>query len=108
MKRFYKHLTSWMITSVFLMILFFVLRLPPWITLVVVAGWGVGIAGEAMEVFGFPGMGREWEERKIKEEMSKMDPDQDHFEPKDDHVDDELDLPEMRQAERKWNDSDFV
>lgn len=113
MKRFYKHLSSWMFTSIFLMILFFILRMPPWITLVVVAGWGVGIAAEAVEVFGFPGIDRDWEDRKIREEMEKMgsvtvQQDDANEVPEEDEPEDSLDLPDYREVKRSWKDSDFV
>ncbi len=110
MKVFYRHLTTWMFTSIFLMVLFFVLRLPPMITLVVVGGWGVAIAAEAIEVFGLPGMDRDWERRKIEEELQKMD-DEEHDNQDDD---DALDLeerplpPREKQIRRNWNDSDLV
>lgn len=117
MKRFYKHLSSWMFTSIFLMVLFFVLRMPPWITFVVVAGWGIGIAAEAVEVFGFPGIDRDWEDRKIREEMEKMgqdrsaDNNRDDQDPpeEEDDPDDTLELPEYnKEVKRTWKDSDFV
>lgn len=114
MKRFYKHLSSWMFTSIFLMILFFSLRMPPWITFVVIAGWGIGIAAEAIEVFGFPGIDDQWEHRKIREEMERMDgrqarQDWDGFEvPEEEPDDDTLELPDYREVKRNWKDSDLV
>jgi hypothetical protein len=115
MKRFYKHLSSWMFTSLFLMVLFFALRMPPWITFVVVAGWGIGIAAEAIEVFGFPGIDRNWEERKIKEEMERMEGNQSEKDwqnpivtEEDEELDETLELPDYREVKRKWNDSDLV
>lgn len=114
MKRFYKHLSSWMFTSLFLLILFSILRMPPWITLVVVAGWGIGIASEAIEVFGFPGIGRDWEDRKIQEEMEKMDSDlvkpanESEVPQEEDEIEDTLELPDYREVKRSWNDSDLV
>ena len=115
MKRFYKHLSSWMFTSVFLMVLFFVLRMPPWITFVVVAGWGIGIAAEAVEVFGFPGIDHNWEDRKIREEMDRMEANQakeDWQSPmmpdEPESLDETLELPDFREVKRKWNDSDLV
>ncbi|MBK8505017.1 MAG: 2TM domain-containing protein [Saprospiraceae bacterium] len=115
MKRFYKHLSSWMFTSLFLMVLFFVLRMPPWITFVVVAGWGIGIAAEAVEVFGFPGIDRNWEDRKIREEMERMEASQPKKEwqrpmvpDENESIDETLELPDYREVKRKWNDSDLV
>ncbi len=117
MKRFYKHLSTWMFTSIFLMVLFFVLRIPPWISLVVVAGWGMAIAAEAFDVFGFPGMDPDWEERKIQEEMDKMaefeapvEPDLEQMSDseKEDLEDDLLELDDFKQLRKDWKDSDFV
>ena len=117
MKRFYKHLSTWMFTSIFLFVLFIFLRMPPWITMVVIAGWGIGVAAEAAEVFGFPGMDKSWEERKIREEIDRMDriekmkkrsrnhtSDEDEF----DLEDEELDLEEFKELRKNWRDSDFV
>ncbi len=37
-------------------------------------GWGIGIVAHGLAVFGFGGfLGREWEEKKIKELMDKME-----------------------------------
>jgi hypothetical protein len=115
MKRFYKHLSSWMFTSIFLMILFFSLRMPPWITFVVIAGWGIGIAAEAIEVFGFPGIDDQWENRKIREEIERMEGRQARqnwgdFEVPEEEPDDDdtLELPDYREVKRNWKDSDLV
>jgi hypothetical protein len=85
--------------------------------MIVIAGWGMGVAAEAVEVFGFPGMDKSWEERKIKEEIDRMDrmermqkkrkeytKDDDDF----DLEDDELDLEEFKELRKNWRDSDFV
>lgn len=38
------------------------------------AGWGVGVITHAMGAFGFyPFLGRDWEDKKLKEIMDKMD-----------------------------------
>ncbi len=45
----------------------------PW-ALFPIVGWGFGIAGHAMEVFNYnPLLGKDWEERKIRELMRKND-----------------------------------
>ena len=102
------------------MVLFFVLRMPPWITFVVVAGWGIGIAAEAVETFGFPGIDRDWEERKIQEEMEKMEArsskqEWQEREMPEPEVPEEMDsspetleLPDYREVKRTWKDSDLV
>ena len=116
MKRFYKHLSTWMFTSVFLFILFFFMRIPPFVTLIVIGGWGMAIAAEAIDVFGFPGIDRDWEERKIEEEMNRMNPTRDrdhrpHFDGTEDdqlELKDELDLDKLEELRRDWRDSDLV
>lgn len=109
MKGFYKHLSSWMFTSVFLMVVFYFLRMPGWITFVVVAGWGIGIAAEAIEVFGFPGTNGSWEERKIREEMERMDENRVLEIPeREEEEEDKLELPDYHDVKRNWKDSDFV
>ncbi len=109
-KKFYTHLSTWMFTSLALMVLFFVLRLPPWITLVAVAGWGIGVAAEAIEVFGLPGVDHNWEERKIQEEMERMDHHREAHIPLEEKLDleDRLELPDYEEIPRDWKDSDFV
>lgn len=107
-KKFYRHLVSWIGTSIFLMVLFLVLRMPPWITMVVIAGWGVSIATEAVDVFGLPGMDRDWEERKIREELERMDR---WEEPEEDFLDLDEQPPVKEKPERPgraWRDSDLV
>ncbi len=108
MKKFYKRLSSWMLTSIFLMFLFTFLKLPPWITLIVVGSWGLSIASEAIEVFGMPGFSKDWEERKLREELENMGyrdmPDQQPH----DEGDDILELPERSKVTRQWRDTDLV
>jgi len=36
-------------------------------------GWGMGIAAHAMAAFGYPFLGKDWEERKLKELMDKIE-----------------------------------
>jgi len=114
MKKFYKNLSTWMFTCIFLAILFFFLRMPPWITFVVVAGWGIGIAAEAVDIFGFPGIDRDWEERKIREEMEKMGGRSRRTRKPAAHDDDDLDLeerldlPDYREVRKNWDESDLV
>ncbi len=45
----------------------------PWAIFPIV-GWGLGVLGHAMETFGInPFLGKDWEQRKIKELMDKED-----------------------------------
>ena len=116
MKRFYKHLSTWMFSSVFLFFLFFFMRIPAFVTLIAVGGWGMAVAAEAIDVFGFPGIDRDWEQRKIEEEMERMEPfekreEQHNSDSPDDkglELKDELDLDKLKELRRDWRDSDLV
>jgi hypothetical protein len=76
----------------------------------------MGIAGEAIEVFGFPGTGRSWEERKIEEEMQKLEDASPHNQRRreqetmaeEEEPEDILELPDYRKVDKKWDESDFV
>ncbi|MCW1963745.1 2TM domain-containing protein [Chryseobacterium viscerum] len=68
LKEFYGNLTSYGIVIPFLAILNFVTA-PGYLWFLWPAlGWGIGIAFHAISVFG---IGKSWEERKIKELMEK-------------------------------------
>lgn len=69
MKEFYTHLTVYCFVISGLWILNYLTTDFPWAIFPTV-GWGIGLAGHAMGVFGFnPLFGRKWEERKIQELM---------------------------------------
>ena len=77
----------------------------------------MSIAAEAFEVFGFPGMDRDWEERKIQQELERMsentkpeevDLDQLNDSEREDLEDDLLELDDFKQLRKDWKDSDFV
>ena len=73
-KGFYANLTSYLIIMPIL--IFVNLRYTPefqwfWFSMV---GWGVGVIGHAMNAFSYyPFLGRDWEDRKLKELMDEMD-----------------------------------
>ncbi len=73
LKGFYVHLTVYLImVPVFIMLN---LRSTgfPW-AIFPIAGWGLGLAGHAMEVFNYhPFLGKNWEERKLKQFMEEDD-----------------------------------
>ncbi len=76
----------------------------------------MAVAAEAIDVFGFPGIDRDWEQRKIEEEMERMGPfdrreDEYNEEPptgKGLELKDELDLDKLKELRRDWRDSDLV
>ena len=72
MKGFYGHLTSYIIVNLFL--IFVNLKTSPehlwffWPTV----GWGIGLIFHGLRVFNFlPFLGKDWEERKMKEYMEE-------------------------------------
>ena len=74
LKGFYQHLLSFVMVNVILFLID-VATSPGdywfyWVTLF----WGIGLFSHGMAVFGFNGiLGRDWEERKIREYMEKME-----------------------------------
>lgn len=73
LKGFYIHLTIYLIMVPVFIYLNFQSQGFPWAIFPIV-GWGAGISGHAMEVFNYnPLLGRNWEERKIREMMDKDD-----------------------------------
>jgi len=71
LKGFYIHFAIYLIMIPVFIYLNFISTGFPW-ALFPIIGWGVGISGHAMEVFNYnPFLGKNWEERKIRELMDK-------------------------------------
>ncbi len=71
LKGFYIHLTIYLIMMPVFIFLNFQSTSFPW-AIFPIAGWGFGMAGHAMETFDYyPFLGRNWEERKLKEFMNE-------------------------------------
>ncbi len=94
-KRFYRHLKSYLIVNTMMSLLIFFDSgsskdwMPVWIL------WGIGLAFQYFNTFGFFGIGRldeEWERRELEKELQRrgMDP------AKVIDTEDELDLEEFR------------
>ena len=72
LRGFYSHLTVYLVVNIGLMLLNTVTHHGGWWWPWAAFGWGIGLVAHAANVFVFPGfLGKEWEERKIKEIMSK-------------------------------------
>lgn len=70
-KGFYIHLFIYSLMVPVFIFLNFRSTSFPW-ALFPIIGWGIGVSGHAMEVFGYnPLFGKSWEERKLKEFMEK-------------------------------------
>lgn len=122
-KGFYSHLASYIIMGLFFIGLnlftspdFFWAFFP-------IAGWGIGIAFHAIDVFGFPGIGRDWEQRQLEKEMNRLQEAEDakrwkeyqkserylQAAPEDSETLDLEDKPvRLKELRKDWNDSDFV
>lgn len=71
-KDFVSHFSSWVIVGIFLLALN-LLTSPGFLwALIPILGWGIGLAFHALEVFGFPGMGKDWEERMLEREAERL------------------------------------
>ncbi|MBX2828824.1 MAG: 2TM domain-containing protein [Flavobacteriaceae bacterium] len=71
LKGFYIHFAIYLIMVPVFIYLNYISTGFPW-ALFPIIGWGAGVGGHAMEVFGYnPLLGKSWEERKIKELMDK-------------------------------------
>lgn len=106
LKDFYSNLSMWILMSI--VFIFINLTYSPQFLWCVfpIAGWGFGVLFQGLEVYGVPGISKEWEQRKIREEMKKLesDPeDEDYLELKD-----EIEMEEFKKLRKEWDDSDFV
>ena len=111
-KRFYKHLFSWFVMSVFFVFINLVTSDYFW-AIFPILSWGIGLAFHGMRVFAMD-YGEDWEERQIEKEMERLRKrkygresyHEDHEETS--YREDRLELPNPRSFRRKWNDSDLV
>lgn len=103
-KGFYAHLQSYIaVNTVFLFVSGFSWRY-------VAMFWGIGLASHYFSVFGMPGTGqggKDWESKELERELKKMGKNS-PFKSKSSSstdLDEKLDLKEI---ERRYNDTDFV
>ena len=107
-KRFYSHLMSWFICSVFFILLNLFTSDYFWAVFPIL-GWGIGVAFHGLRVFGID-YGEEWEERQIEKEMDRLKKKK-YFEDPQTYTQnhkDQLELPRSRKFPTKWTDSDLV
>lgn len=72
LRGFYIHLLTYLLVNVGLIAINLVTQPGYWWWLWATVGWGIGVAAHAAAVLVFPNfMGRDWEERKIRELISK-------------------------------------
>lgn len=70
-KGFYSHLLAYMIVIPVLAYLNYVTTSFPWVIFPAL-GWGLGLTAHGLQAFGYlPFLGKDWEERKIREFMER-------------------------------------
>ncbi|PSR11276.1 MAG: hypothetical protein DA408_02805 [Bacteroidetes bacterium] len=76
-KKFYGHLSTYLVMSVFFFVLNWLTSPGSWWFYWPMLGWGIGVAMQYLRVFGMPGSGlgsREWEDQEIEKEMRRIAP----------------------------------
>ena len=72
LKGFYIHLTVYVVVNLILFSINMIVSPDSLWFIWPLMGWGVGVVIHGLSVFGFvPGLGADWEERKIREIMEK-------------------------------------
>lgn len=85
-KGFYGHLWSFILVNGFLLALN-LLTSPGFLwALFPILGWGLGLAFHSFDVFGYPGFGKDWEQRMLEKERKRLEGEKE----------DTLELPELK------------
>jgi 2TM domain len=74
LRGFYIHLTVFLLVNALLFVINIVTSPGTWWFYWVLFGWGIGLLAHAAAVFGFGNggwLGRDWEERKVREYMER-------------------------------------
>ena len=98
-KKFYAHVLSWVCMSVFFIMINLLTADYFW-AIFPILGWGIGVAFHGIRVFS-----DEWEDNEIEKELEKLKHKnrQRHGE-----WDPDLDLDDLKDLRKEWNDKDFV
>jgi hypothetical protein len=110
-KKFYKHLGTYLVMSTFFYILNMLTSPGAWWFYWPMLGWGIGIAMQYVNVFGFPGSGLgspDWEERELEKEIRRLSPKEKR---KDSDMDDYLELREVeakKEPQANYREDDLV
>ncbi|MDX1407453.1 MAG: 2TM domain-containing protein, partial [Saprospiraceae bacterium] len=113
------HFTSWMIFSVFFIVMNLWTDPREFWAIYPIVSWGVAVAFHAIGVFGLPWMGSDWEERMIERELERMehnehlydlsgDEDLQSISPSSKYLEAPDPEIELRKLPRRRRDSDFV
>lgn len=105
-RRFYTHVITWAIMSVFFILLNMATTNYPW-SIFPILGWGIGLAFHGIKVFSTV-YGDDWEEREIEKEMEKLRRKENFRNTYEDEDYEELPLKNMPRQAKGMRDSDFV
>lgn len=105
-KGYYGHLWSFILVNGFLLALN-LLTSPGFLwALIPMLGWGIGLAFHTFEVYGYPGMGKDWEERMLEKEARKI---QEQNRRLGVPEEEKLELPELKKKpEELYKDDELV
>ncbi|MEP7266643.1 MAG: 2TM domain-containing protein [Saprospiraceae bacterium] len=130
-KSFYKTLFMWLSVSCFLLALnFFTNRHEFW-SIYPILGMSLGLAIKYARVFGWPGFGKEWEERQFYEELERIQEREERIRmmlnkektitgftnsthqntlnsPGNQPLKEEMEKLELKELRKQWRDSDLV
>jgi len=117
---FYAHLFSYVIVIGFLLVINLATGGFPWF-LFPAAGWGMGLAFHALATFNVPGFSKDWEQRMIREEMLRMEEEEEtlrweirqKLENKPGRALppgelDQMDLERLKEVRKRYSDDDLV
>ncbi|MFZ2898377.1 MAG: 2TM domain-containing protein [Saprospiraceae bacterium] len=105
-KEFYTHLWAFILCNIFLIALNLLISPGFMWSFIPLLGWGIGLAFHTFEVFGYPGMGRNWEERMLEKEARKIEEQNRRLGVPEEE---KLDLPELKKKpEELYKDDELV
>jgi hypothetical protein len=106
-KKFYTHLNTYLVMTIFFVLLNMFTSPGRWWFIFPVLGWGIGIALEYLNIFGLPGIqpDAEWEKKALEEELRKMNPTK---EKPVDPIPEQDDTLELKELKKNYDDKDLV
>ena len=111
-KDFWSHFSIWLIVSLFLFGINYFTSPQYWWAMWPFAAWGLAVALNALDVFGLPGMGKNWEDRMIAKEMRRMERQKDRIQLLQSRnslsEDEELELKELIEETPEYREEDLV
>jgi len=109
-KEFYTHLSIYGAVIFFLFILNMLTSPEFWWFMIVAAGWGIGIVGHYVDVFGIPHpRGKDWEQDALKKEVAKLKEQEAILEDEETlDLEERINLKEYRMDSTDYDDDEFV